>query len=177
LFGIDFDIPELHFRDGDTYRGKWHYNETQKRWEGNPALSAEVQDVITAIKHKCGAEGGDRTHSLAMSKEHMDKMFAWSEAQCSNESCKRPPRDLETRAFMTKHLEFKAFASTAWTIWSRYTSCSIGDASLLTEMISGTLSLSSCNESMSSLAWKNVWHILQNISVSIWSTERGGNGK
>jgi hypothetical protein len=67
-------------RDGDTYRGKWAYNETRARWEGNPAESAEVQDVMDAVKHKCGAEGGDRKHSLAMSKEHMDKMFRWSES-------------------------------------------------------------------------------------------------
>ncbi|KAG2029737.1 hypothetical protein BDR03DRAFT_987558 [Suillus americanus] len=34
---------------GDTYCGKWHFNETRKCWEGNPACSAEVQDVIKML--------------------------------------------------------------------------------------------------------------------------------
>jgi hypothetical protein len=109
----------MPYRDGDTYRGRWFYHETHGRWERNPAQSAEVQDIMTAIKHKCGAEGGDRTHSLAMSKDHMDKIFAWSDTQCPKGQYASPAMDLETRALMTKHLEFKAFSSTAWTIWSR----------------------------------------------------------
>jgi hypothetical protein len=84
-----------------------------------------VADVLTAIKHKSGAEGGDRTHSLAMSKEYMEKMFRWSEGKVSTESAHQSMKGTalnlssEERALMTKHLEFRAFASTAWTVWSR----------------------------------------------------------
>jgi hypothetical protein len=84
-------------------------------------------DVLTAVKHKSGAEGGDRTHSLAMSKEHMDRVFCWSEDKVSTESAQQFVKDAaqasnmcsEERMLMTKHLEFRAFASTAWTVWSR----------------------------------------------------------
>ncbi|KAG1847569.1 hypothetical protein F4604DRAFT_1935807 [Suillus subluteus] len=58
--------------DGDTYRGKWHFDEVRRRWEGNPADSADVYDVLSSIKHKASAEGGDRTHSMAMTKDYMD---------------------------------------------------------------------------------------------------------
>jgi hypothetical protein len=78
-----------------------------------------VVDVMTALKHKSGAEGGDRTHSLAMSKEHMDKMLAWSEMECTDDRYEVKEPDLRKRVEVMKHLEFRAFASTAWTIWSR----------------------------------------------------------
>src|ERR1700730_1636345 len=100
--------------DGGTYRGQWHYNERHERWEGNPANAAEVTDVLTAVKHKSGAEGGDRTHSLAMSKEYMERMLQWSEGKVSTDLAERlvnravtsPNMTGEERALMTKHLEF-----------------------------------------------------------------------
>jgi hypothetical protein len=111
------------FRDGGTYRGQWHYNENRQRWEGNPASSAEVADVLVAVKHKCGAEGGDRTHSLAMSKEYMERIFEWSEGKVSTaavETMKDPSQasnmSLTEQSAVTKHLEFRAFTSTAWTV-------------------------------------------------------------
>jgi len=109
--------------DGDTYRGKWFYHEGHKRWEGNPAESAEVQDIKTAVMHKTGAEGGDRTHSLAMSKEYMDQILAWSESECPKEYYSDPEAlknmSIDDRKKLTTHLQYRAFASTAWTIWSR----------------------------------------------------------
>lgn len=104
---------------GDRYRGRWHFNKDSDQWEGNPALSAEVDDTMIAIKHKSGAEGGDRNHSVPMSKEHMEKMFAWSESMCSKESLRTPAKTMEEQGNRTKHLEFRAFAATAWTIWTR----------------------------------------------------------
>ena len=84
--------------------------------------------MLVAIKHKSGAEGGDRTHSLAMSKEYMDRMFKWSEGKVSTMMAEQMIGDkgrassmsIAERSLVTKHLEFKAFASTAWTVWSRW---------------------------------------------------------
>ncbi|KAF8175145.1 hypothetical protein BJ912DRAFT_858015 [Pholiota molesta] len=101
---------------GDLYRGVWTFNAVRNQWEGNPVDSAEVVDVMTAISHKSGADGGDRTHSLAMSKGHIGKIFAWSDTQCD---LSMTPLTMEARILKTKHLEFRAFSSTAWTIWSR----------------------------------------------------------
>ncbi|KIM42896.1 hypothetical protein M413DRAFT_70267 [Hebeloma cylindrosporum] len=102
---------------GDLYRGQWHFNEDKQQWEGNPINSAEVADLTKAMKNKGGAQGGDRTHSVTMSKEHMEKIFAWSEAIWPSGSI--PAADLEQRKLKIKHLEFRGFSSTAWTIWSR----------------------------------------------------------
>ncbi|KAJ6496756.1 hypothetical protein DFH09DRAFT_1103549 [Mycena vulgaris] len=106
-------------RDGDTYRDRWHYNPATSRWEGNPVDSAEVEDTMESIKNKCGKDDGERKHSLAMTKEYMEKTFAWSDAVCPPASYSSPSTTVEERALKTKHLEYKAFASTAWTIWSR----------------------------------------------------------
>ncbi|KAG1855337.1 PIN domain-like protein [Suillus subalutaceus] len=61
--------------DGDTYHGKWHFNEAKQHWEGNPTDSTDIYDVLSSIKHKASAEGGDQTHSMAMTKDYMDRAF------------------------------------------------------------------------------------------------------
>ncbi|KAJ6583919.1 hypothetical protein DFH09DRAFT_1359873 [Mycena vulgaris] len=106
-------------RDGDTYRDRWHYNPATSRWEGNPVDSAEVEDTMESIKNKCGKDDGERKHSLAMTKEFMERTFAWSDTVCPPASYNSPSTTVEERALKAKHLEYKAFASTAWTIWSR----------------------------------------------------------
>lgn len=82
--------------------------------------SSEVDDTMESIKHKCGAEGGDRNHSLAMSKEHMTKIFAWSEKICPEASVNQKSTSKEEHMLKAKHAAFRAFSSTAWTVWSRH---------------------------------------------------------
>ncbi|KAG1832589.1 hypothetical protein DFJ58DRAFT_671092 [Suillus subalutaceus] len=118
--------------DGDTYRGKWHLNEARQRWEGNPADSADIYDVLSSIKHKASAEGGDRTHSMAMTKDYMDRTLRWHQASCPLEIAlhmiqkamtgARPSDmhlDLAVRTQLTRHLEQVVFASNGWTLWTR----------------------------------------------------------
>ncbi|KAJ7199945.1 hypothetical protein GGX14DRAFT_660879 [Mycena pura] len=101
------------------YRGRWHLNPTTGQYEGNPVESAEVKDTMRSIKNKCGADGSDRVHSLAMSKEYMEKMFAWSDSICAPATYFNPlPSPAESLERM-KHLMFKAFVSTGWTVWTR----------------------------------------------------------
>ncbi|KAG1767407.1 hypothetical protein EDD22DRAFT_819284 [Suillus occidentalis] len=113
-------------------RGKWHFNETRLRWEGNPADSADIFDVLSSIKHKASAEGGDRTHSMAMTKDYMDRTLRWHQASCPLEIAlcmiqkvmtgAQPSDmqlDLDMRTQLTRHLEQVAFASNGWTLWTR----------------------------------------------------------
>ncbi|KAF9242145.1 hypothetical protein BU15DRAFT_44465 [Melanogaster broomeanus] len=102
---------------GDTYRGRWHFDQTKQRWEGNPADSAEVDDVVSSLKHKASSEDGDRKHSLPMSKDFMDRMLAWSLEACP--LLDEALRALKQRTLVTRHLEQIAFAATAWTLWTR----------------------------------------------------------
>ncbi|KIK36351.1 hypothetical protein CY34DRAFT_26368 [Suillus luteus UH-Slu-Lm8-n1] len=119
--------------DGDTFRGKWHYNDARQRWEGNPVCSAEVQDIIKSVRHKTNSDGGERTHSVAMSKSYMDRILAWADTVCPrlnyislvravisddsgfSEKC----LTLESRTLYTKILMNMAFSTTAWNLWTR----------------------------------------------------------
>ncbi|KAL4061664.1 hypothetical protein V8B97DRAFT_2027250 [Scleroderma yunnanense] len=121
--------------DGDMYHKKWHYNEAQQCWEGNPATSAKVDDVMASIKHKVSTEGCDCMHSSAMKKEYMDKILTWSMMTCPElESVLHFIGLVLTRSAsasslhgisdnMKKHITWYlgllAFASTAWIIWTR----------------------------------------------------------
>ncbi|KAJ6531473.1 hypothetical protein DFH09DRAFT_1093146 [Mycena vulgaris] len=92
--------------DGDTFRGKWHYNEAASRWEGNPVDSAEVEDTMESIKNKCGKDDGERKYS-------------GGRIEFAPFNYDTPSKTMEERALETKHLELKAFSSTAWTVRSR----------------------------------------------------------
>lgn len=96
---------------------------------------ADVADIMASIKHKISAEGADHVHSSAMKREHMDKILAWMKSACpeigsalrflSNALTKAPGTcgisvSDGTKKQITKYLQFLAFASTAWTIWTRY---------------------------------------------------------
>lgn len=37
---------------------------------------------MVSLKHKAHSEEGDRTHSLPMTKDFMDRMLAWSTRSC-----------------------------------------------------------------------------------------------
>ncbi|KAG1845207.1 hypothetical protein F4604DRAFT_1937121 [Suillus subluteus] len=117
---------------GDTYRGKWHFNETRKRWEGNPACSAEVQDVIKSVRHKTNSEGTDRTHSVAMSKGFMDRILMWVRKCCPSETYMALVRmllegdktatdnlTLELHTSITHIVMYQAFSTTACNLWTR----------------------------------------------------------
>ncbi|KIK22932.1 hypothetical protein PISMIDRAFT_101590 [Pisolithus microcarpus 441] len=99
--------------DGATFRGSWHHNDARHQWEGNPVLSAEVNDVIASIRHKVSSDGAERTHSGAMKKEYMDRILAWSASQC--------PLDipLHMKLTITRHLQHLACGATAFTLWTR----------------------------------------------------------
>jgi hypothetical protein len=116
-------------RDGNTYRGDWHFCERTCQWIGNPALCAEVQDILKSISNRAAADGGERTHSAAMTYGLLEKMIDWSNRACPYD----PPvaattlldpakfglRSAEEEIFQTQHICFRAFASLAWTLWTR----------------------------------------------------------
>ncbi|KAG1814581.1 hypothetical protein DFJ58DRAFT_673655, partial [Suillus subalutaceus] len=102
--------------DGDTYRGKWHFDEARWRWEGNPADSADVYDVLSSIKHKASAEGR-RSHSLDGNDKGLHGSSAPMASGCVSAS------GLETRKQLTQHLEQIALAASGWTLWTRCDLC------------------------------------------------------
>ncbi|KAG1789049.1 uncharacterized protein HD556DRAFT_1311616 [Suillus plorans] len=101
---------------GDTYCGKWNFNETQRHWEGNPACLAEVQDVIKSVRHKTNSEGADRTHSIAMSKGFMDRILT---RLLEGDTMATDNLTLELRTSITHTVMYQAFSTTTWNLWTR----------------------------------------------------------
>lgn len=95
--------------------------------------SAEVMDITSSLKHKMSSEGGDRKHSLLMSKDYMAQVLAWSQKMCpelnealgwlrcvlSGEPSSLVRVHVKKLAFVTRHLEQITFSATAWTLWTR----------------------------------------------------------
>ncbi|KIO06047.1 hypothetical protein M404DRAFT_139209 [Pisolithus tinctorius Marx 270] len=69
-------------RDRNTFQDKWGFNKARQHWEGNLAESADVQDVLTSIKHKASAEAGDHKLSLPITWDHLDWMLQWACIVC-----------------------------------------------------------------------------------------------
>lgn len=101
-------------RNGDKFRGRWHYDDKSKQWMGNPVLCAEVDDMYEACKNKDGE--GEFHHSRAISLDDMKKLLAFSRQECPIDL---PVTDLASLALKGSHLWFNAFASTGFTIWTR----------------------------------------------------------
>ncbi|KAH9948145.1 hypothetical protein B0H21DRAFT_848678 [Amylocystis lapponica] len=105
--------------NNDTYRGPYAYDETQKRVSGNPALSAQVQDILHTIENKSRAGGDGRNHAEAMTIGSMKKMMEWSEQTCPSDWLEKDIKDLGTLLTVSKHFLMRAFMSSGFTIWTR----------------------------------------------------------
>ena len=102
--------------DGGTYRNEWRQDPVSREWIGNPASEAGVEDLMKALKHKQGADGNERHHSQAMRYEHMEGIIRWSEHACPAISELTSEEEVNEQF---EHLRLCAFASTAFTIWTR----------------------------------------------------------
>ncbi|KAL4078905.1 hypothetical protein V8B97DRAFT_2021244 [Scleroderma yunnanense] len=121
-----------------SWRGfheNWSQSTVEGVHEGNPATSAEVDDVMASIKHKVTMEGSDHMHLSAMKKEYMDKILTWSMTACpelksvlhfislvltrmaSASSWHSISNNM--KKCVTWYLGLLAFASMAWIIWTR----------------------------------------------------------
>ncbi|THU93512.1 hypothetical protein K435DRAFT_861432 [Dendrothele bispora CBS 962.96] len=96
------------------YRGQWKEDRESGEWVGNPTSSALVSDMLTACKNKDGE--AERKHSRAMTVEDMVTLFFWSWNICPDDA---PVTTIEERMLKTEHLFFRAFTSTAFTLWTR----------------------------------------------------------
>jgi len=102
------------------YRGAYSLNEATGTVKGNPARSAAVQDILKAVKNRDKANGSTRNHAEAMSIDEMKKLMDWSKVHFS-----RDPNDLKfdnahELVMAAKHYLMRAFASSGFTLWTRY---------------------------------------------------------
>ena len=106
--------------DNGIHRKPWDQTLTSAKIIGNPANSSLVQDLMKSLKHRFGAEGGTRTHSMAMSVVHMEKIAAHIAHICPGESPSILCCTLGDKEQRLRCLEYMAFSTTSWTLWLRY---------------------------------------------------------
>ena len=96
------------------FRGRWDYDTKGHSAQGNPCRSPVVEDILDACSKKDGE--GERRHSKAMSIEDMERILAHSLRECPEGF---EPKTQEERDLLARHLFYRAFASFAFTIWTR----------------------------------------------------------
>lgn len=90
--------------------------------KGCPARSHEVRQVVKAVKTRAGKKGvsANRHHAEAITIEEMGLIMRWSESICSHVQLQKPPlHDVNVLKIVDKHGLFRAFASTAFTLFTR----------------------------------------------------------
>ncbi|KAJ7585443.1 hypothetical protein C8J56DRAFT_1087359, partial [Mycena floridula] len=89
------------------YRGRWN----PATCTGNPADSAEVEDMLEACKNKGNED--DRHHSRAMTIRDMEILMAYTEAMMQEAAAKGNMDEVG------QWLWFRAFITTGFTLWTR----------------------------------------------------------
>ncbi len=94
---------------------------TAQEYHGNPARAGSVQALMKSLRHKAVVDSQEdpRYHSRPMTYKDMVKIIEWSESVCPVEDVNLPPISPEDCLAIFEHLMFRAFSSTAFTIWAR----------------------------------------------------------
>jgi hypothetical protein len=129
-----YSIVDRDTREHGRYRGRWKEPRASGiedlasvKLEGNPARSADIDDIMNAIKHKQVREGPDRQHSLPMSKDNMDKIFSCVQDACAEifemKEQVEVPTDPARKRSVVYYLCLMCFFTLSWTLWSRCVNC------------------------------------------------------
>lgn len=117
---ISMALIDIHRNKDGLYQGNWEYDELRHRYRGNPVDAPRVKELIKSIRNMY-AKDGERNHSLAMSLESLESIYACSEKLCPVESVDAHIEDanMEQRTLRTTHLMRNAFFSLAFVLWTR----------------------------------------------------------
>ena len=100
------------------YRDEWRWDEATQEAYGNPASAPIVVDLVKSLKHKYGAGGASqRTHSVAMTEQHMATVHQHYLAMCPGQ--KMPCVTLHEKDQRMRFLFYMAFATLSFTLWTR----------------------------------------------------------
>lgn len=133
-----------------------------------------MQDLLKAIKNRDKASGDTRNHAEAMSAEEMKKMMQWSEGHVSGDPAELKFDNTEDLVAAGKHYLMRAFATSGFTLWTRYIHCSAIYIYYFLQHGTGTLSCALCNQSTSSCISPGQPLIVPASTVLIFSIEKGG---
>ena len=115
------------YRDGGRYRDRWEYDPDTGKVSGNPADSAEIEDLMRSIVNRSRASGDPRDHAEAMTIGDLRKKMSWSLEECPTavvdaaiamvKAGEQPP--VEQVLFITEHTQGRACDSGGIVLWTR----------------------------------------------------------
>lgn len=113
-------------RDGTTYAGEFHIDPATQVVSGCPARAPGVLAVKKAVQTRSKADGATRKHAEAISIEDMKKLMQSLERTLSAEQLENFADGRRDGSTTVKSLReifecafMKAFASSAFTLWTR----------------------------------------------------------
>jgi hypothetical protein len=116
-------------RDGEKFAGAYSYNPVMKEVSGCPARAPGVLAVKKAVLTRSKADSASRKHAEAITIEDMITLMRWSEQMCSNkqleallrhvDGIEQKPMTVDELRHIFEHGFMRAFASSAFTLWTR----------------------------------------------------------
>jgi hypothetical protein len=122
IFTFDSQDSDTHcpcHRAREKFRGPYKLDDITREVSGNPAHSANIEDLMKTIKNKAGADGGHRNHAEAIRIEDVKKIMATSEAECPIGCTYEHIKDTIQLRITTEHILMRAFISSGFTLWTR----------------------------------------------------------
>jgi hypothetical protein len=101
------------------YCGDWKFSEHHRDWIGNPVDSAQVRDIMHAIKHKIRIDDPAHDHSAAMRSEHMFKVYDHISSVLSTLPLLWDSMSEAQRGLYLKYHFYFTFSVLSWTLWAR----------------------------------------------------------
>lgn len=124
-------MSNTEFSPGGQYSGEnWTVRrctsstgESYDECAGNPCSSLAVKDIIKAIKNRDNADGSTRQHARAITSRDLEKIWDWSEAECSEELIQHVLHDtnvtLDDYIKVYQHLQWRTTSALMNNLWMR----------------------------------------------------------
>ena len=101
----------------DRYTGDYRV-EDNGNISGNPANASCIKELRRSVVNRDKGQDTARNHAEAITFKDLGKIMAWSASACPG-PCSSDST-LEQLLHSARHLMFRAYASTGFTLWSRY---------------------------------------------------------
>ncbi|KAF6755019.1 hypothetical protein DFP72DRAFT_812044 [Ephemerocybe angulata] len=104
------------------YGGDYHCDSKTGKVTGCPAKAYEVKQLVKSVKARAAkrGEGTERHHAEAITIEDMQSTMRWSQTVCLDSLLENPPLgNPDILAVLDKHGLFRAFSTTAFTMFTR----------------------------------------------------------
>jgi hypothetical protein len=86
----------------------WKYNNSEQKWDGNPVFDPDFKAYYESLKNR-DKRTGTSTQALPMLPKDLENIMAYLDSEEGG-------REIT----LTRRLYFKAFASTAFCLWTRW---------------------------------------------------------